>query len=292
MTSRFYQIVIALCVTLGVGCATHPTTRTPPVPTPATTDSATTPAAVSTWTPRRAPGTWRYELHTSATVSLRSDTSAAPVPIDTRSFYTLSVGPSDSGFMLTGTVDSVVTHAGPRIPAPPPGTRFPMLFSARLERSGLPGVIQSASPAPCRTGVAPMLAAAGGLLPMLPPTIQIGSNWQDTVVSVTCRGEIALRTTTSSRYRLTDTAIVQGRAALLVEQTFETSTASDSAAERQNGSVSITGTGEGHRNLYLDPVTGALLQEQGESKSVITVRTRSSALPFQQVVKETVTLRP
>ncbi|MGH7624100.1 MAG: hypothetical protein ACREOJ_02145 [Gemmatimonadaceae bacterium] len=247
---------------------------------------------MSTWTPRRAPGTWRYEMHTRATVSLSTDTGAAPVPIDTRSFYTLSIGQSDSGFMLTGSVDSVATHAGPRIPAPPSGTRFPMLFSARLEGSGVPGAIQSTSPAPCRSGVVPMLAAVGGLLPALPLTIQIGSSWQDTVVSVACRGDIALRTTTTSRYRLSDTAVAQGRAALLVEQSFETSTASDSAAERQKGSVSITGTGKGQRELYVDPVTGALLQAQGESKSVITVRTRSTALPFQQAVKETITLRP
>lgn len=137
-----------------------------------------------------------------------------------------------------------------------------------------------------------MLAAAGGLLPMLPSHAQIGTIWQDTVVSVACRGEIALRTTTTSRYRLSDTAVVQGRVALHVEQIVEMSTVSDSLAERTNGSVRITGAGEGRRELYLDPVTGALLQAQGESKSVITVRTRSTALPFQQAVKETITLRP
>jgi len=137
-----------------------------------------------------------------------------------------------------------------------------------------------------------MLAVAGGLLPMLPSRVQIGSTWQDTVVSVACRGDIALRTTTISRYRLSDTAVVQGRAALHVEQTFEMSTASDSSAERLNGSVRITGSGEGERELDVDPVTGALLQAQGESKSVITVRTRSTSLPFQQVVKEMITLRP
>jgi len=129
-------------------------------------------------------------------------------------------------------------------------------------------------------------------LPMLPSRVQIGSTWQDTVVSVACRGDIALRTTTISRYRLSDTAVVQRRAALHVEQTFEMSTASDSAAERLNGSVRITGSGEGERELDVDPVTGALLQAQGESKSVITVRTRSTSLPFQQVVKEMITLRP
>lgn len=167
-----------------------------------------------------------------------------------------------------------------------------MFFSARLKDSGVPGAIQSSSPAPCRTGVEPMVAAAGRLLPTLPSHAQIGSTWQDTVVSVACRGEIALRTTTSSRYHLSDTAVVQGRTALHVEQNFEMSTASDSSAERTNGSVRITGAGEGHRDLYVDPLTGALLQAQGESKSVITVRTRSTALPFQQAVKETITMRP
>jgi hypothetical protein len=265
--------------------------------------AAATPA-VARWVPRREAGTWRYELRTEATVGLTSDSAAQHVPVASTTLYTITVTPAGDRFRLAGQVDSTAVQAGSRVPPPqhPDSTR--PAFRAELLPDGTLAALQSTTPAPCAGGTEPVVAAVQSLFVRLPTTLAVGATWQDTVATVTCRGDLPITSTAVRRYRLVGPTTWNGRPALEVERTGtmalasptdtskDTSTTSTSAAGTNTNRMSVTGTGTSTTTLQIDPATGLLLSSRGEHHATLTVTAGRSTLPFQQDAIETITLRP
>lgn len=283
----------AWLATLAAGCTTAaPPARAPrEQPAPMHADTVAPARAARQWTPRRIAGTNRYEVRSSTTVSLTSDSAATPAPIETRAVYTVTLTGTGALLALSGSLDSLAIHTGGRVPTPAPIARLPVLLSGQLDDAGHLSGLTAATKASCAGGLDPAVALAAALFPAV-PTVHVGSAWQDTVVTVTCRGNLALRTVTSSSYRVAADTTVRGRPALEVILTAAMNTASDTTGQGSAAAgVSISGSGTAQRTAYVDAATGLLLHLSGTSQSTITVRTRTTTLPFRQDVTETIDLR-
>lgn len=309
---------LSLCALAGA-LATACTITTPPspapTPVPSTSDSAAVhapPPVTARWMPRHTAGSWRYELHSTGTVSLVGDTTANSLPLGRTVIYTVSIAPAgssgggSSAFQLSGSVDSVAVTIPERIPTPTAGSNSRPRFQGALAANGHLDAITSDATTPCQNATDPLSAAAAGLFVALPRGISPNQSWSDTVSTVTCRGRTALETTAIRQYRAVDDTVWGGRAAILLtrhdsliirnrpdssaDTVSTTHSAASTAVHDSAEAMAAAGSGQADFTLYVDPRSGVLLQAMGTSRTEILVTTGGSRFPFREEARQTITL--
>lgn len=273
-----YRFSTVVGVVLSTACASGGVTPKAPV-SASNVEAASNKPLV--WTPHRTSGKWRYEVRSEATVALLADTGATQVPVQTRIRYTIALDTSAGELQLTGTIDSNVVTTQGRIPQAQ-GDTAPTRFNGVVAASGKLWNLASNTRSRCKDGVDPAVAAVHDLFVVLPASVTLGSTWQDTVVTVTCRGDLPITTSTVHSYRLADTTMWQGRAAFVVNRTttYAIRSVEDSTAGRR--ALSVTGSGSGSATLQIEQSTGVVLSAQGEAHTTLTVNTGRSTVPFRQ----------
>ncbi len=311
---------LSLCAVAALLATACTTTSTPPPATPApvprTSDSGAVhapPPAVARWTPKHEPGSWRYELHSTGTVSLAGDTTADSLPVARTIIYSVSITPPaptngpHSAFQLSGSVDSVAVTIPERIPTPTAGSNSKPHFQGDLATDGHLIALSSNATTPCQNAVDPLSAAAASLFVTLPQGIAPNQRWADTVSTITCRGRMPLETTVIRQYTAITDTVWQGRAALRLARhdsltirnrpdssvdsvVAPNSTAIDSASRDSTETMDATGSGHADFTLYVDPRSGVLLHAAGASDTQILVMTSGSRFPFREEAHQTITL--
>ena len=295
----------ALIGALATACTTTAPPPAAPVPVPTRKDSAAAqpPAAAARWAPRRTAGSWQYELRSSGTVSLAGDTTADSLPLGRTVLYTVSIepaGPSNGGspaFRLTGSVDSVAVAIPERIPTPTAGSNSKPRFQGAMAVNGHLTALASDATTPCQNATDPLTAAATSLFVALPEKISPNESWTDTVSTVTCRGRMPLVTTVTRQYTAITDTLWQGRTVLLLARhdslaiQSRTDSATDTTATADTtDTMAATGSGHGDFTLYVDPLSGVLLEARGTSHTEILVTTPNSRFPFREDARQTITL--
>ncbi|HEU4642812.1 MAG TPA: hypothetical protein VFS44_10195 [Gemmatimonadaceae bacterium] len=247
-------------------------------------------SAPVSWQPRRTPGSWHYVSSASTVVSLETDTLAKQVPVVSRVVYQLTATGTASPFAVSGTIDSVLVSTGGKV-APAPGKHPYAAFTGTLAPDGSLGPLSGSEPPRCPKGVDPLVAGARTLFIPTPGVLSKGSSWQDTVTTVTCRGDVPINGTTTHRYTVISDTTWQGKPALVISRTSEMLVQSDTTTPATH-TLDISGSGTGTARLLIDPATAMLYQEIGQSSARLIIGTARSKVPFRQEVADTVELRP
>lgn len=295
---------LSLC-TLAGALTTACTTSAPPpaTPAPVTTrkdSTAARPPAVR-WTPRRAAGSWRYELRSTGIVSLSGDTTADSLPLDRTVIYTVSIEPAGSqsargpAFQITGSVDSLAVTIPERIPTPTAGSNIKPRFQGAMTANGHLTALTSDATTSCENATDPLSAAAMSLFVVLPDGISPNESWSDTVSTVTCRGRMPLMTTAIRHYTAVTDTVWKGREALVLQRhdSLDVRSSPDSNADSSadtTDTMDAAGSGRGEFTLYVDPRSGVLLKSTGTSHTDILVTTVRSRFPFREEARQTITL--
>jgi hypothetical protein len=244
-------------------------------------------AATASWSPRHTPGAFQYEIRTEATIRLDTDTARQEKPVEQTLLYTIQLTPQGQLLRITGVVDSLSTQEQ-HTAAAPDSTAF------RNPWHGLVTTLGRISPAQVDTGICQPdkqipLQPIHEILVSHPETMTAGTQWRDTTTTLTCRGDVAVSTTSINSYRVDGTENHRGTPALRVTRTSEVSIR---GSGRESGrSVSLAGGGGGTTTLYLDQRSGMVISSSGETRSVITIRTLAGEIPFRQQVRQEVTRR-
>lgn len=284
---RFHTI-LALC-TASLACGGKRGAPSTGV-TPARPDTLA-PNAPVRWQPRRTPGSWHYVSSASTIVSLETDTLAKQVPVLSRVVYRLTATGTANPFTVKGVIDSVAVTAGGKATAAAPGKHPYATFTGALAPNGSLGPLEGSEPPRCPKGVDPLVAAARTLFIPTPEAFSTGATWQDTVTTVTCRGDVPISGTTIHLYTVLSDTTWEGKPALIVSRTSQTLVQSDTASTAAH-TLDISGSGTGTARLLIDPATALLYREVGQSSAHLIIGTSRSKVPFRQEVADTVELRP
>ena len=285
--------ICGLSVALAAGC-TLPPPPTTPAPTTTPKDSTTPAIAVKSWKPQHSPGSWRYELRSSATVTLTGDSSARALPISRTAVYTVTIVPNTAQdthgipFELTGSVDSVAVTTPERVPTPTAGSNVRPHFHAQLTSDGQVTELASDATTPCQATIDPLSAATTTLFVTVPPVVTLGTSWKDTISTATCRGRMAIITTVVRQYRAVTDTVWGNTEALLITRadSVHVRNRPDSTSDR----MVADGTGSGEFTLYVDPKSGMLLAATGQSRTEILVINGDSRFPFHEEARQTISL--
>lgn len=283
---RFVLLPVAWALTASSCASTGPARAPSPV---AKGGDSTAAAEAARWSPRYAPGSWRYTLRSDATVTLATDTTATGVPVHNVTHYTIALDSAGTELRLTGSVDSATVLTEGRIPQPQGQNAAGTRFSAQLAPEGRLSGLTSTPAAACPSGTDPTVAAVQTLFTTLPPELTIGSQWRDTVSVVTCRGDVPITTTTVRDYQVRTVTTWRGQPALEVVRTGTIAIHGGKDAPADRG-MSVTGSGTSSMTMEVEPRTGMLLEASGESHSTFTVGTSRSSFLFKQDATETAVL--
>lgn len=162
-------------------------------------------------------------------------------------------------------------------------------FSAQLSPIGTLEDVRGADSTKCPNAVDPAVANVYSLFVPVPASVSIGSTWEDTVVTTTCRGDLPITTTSARHYTLDGTATWNGRNALRITRSTATAVRSDTTTGRAFG---VVGQGSGTATLLVDPATATLFQSTGTAQAELTIGTARAKTVFHQQVADTTMLQP
>jgi hypothetical protein len=278
-------LMSAACAS-GGGAPPAPTpTPTRTTPAPATPIPASGPAAFA-----YAPGTYRYEVRTDATVE-RPDARDERESVGSVAVVTYTLARQPRGSAVNGQVDSFTVSAGARVTAGSTGTGLaaPVPFRGTVDGTDVRLASEPAVETRCDGPYGAAVAAARETLVGVPATLMAGARWTDTTATVSCRGDVPATTQTIARYEVVGRAEFGGAQATRVRRQSVTTVRGTGVSNGQP--VSITGSGDGDMSFYVDAARGRLVGATGESRTTLTVQIREVRQQFVQRSQQRITLR-
>lgn len=240
------------------------------------------------------PGAHRVVVESEATVEREGDPARETVRSRAVVQASLATGATGSARTITGQVDSLVVQAGARVtgdtaaargevpPTVTTGVRFRGVADARAVRLDPESGVEVRCTSPAGGAALAALAAARDGFPRIVGTLAAGARWRDTTVTASCAGPALVVVQTEWRYEVTG---AEGDGTVrVVRRGTSTLRGTGAAGVRP---VQVTGTGSASWRYAVDPVRGAVVSGDGESRSAITVSIGGTAERFAQTVRTT-----
>ena len=282
-------LVGAVAVALVGGGAAGPASPAPaptPTPAPAPPPAAPTPAPATGWRFAWSPTPGTFAVRVEADVESSAPGGGAPERerIESSAQVTLAVQPAGTSGTRTvaGRVDSLLLRASARVagetppaPAPSVGVRGTVAARGAARLDLAPGV-EAGCTTPAGAAALTALGLAREALPPVPPTLQVGARWRDTLVTASCAGPIAVVVQSVASYEVLspEDALVRVR-----RQSTSTITGQGYGAGQ---TVRVVGSGSADATLLLDPARGSLRRATGEGRTTLTVTVGLTTQTFAQ----------
>jgi hypothetical protein len=275
--------LVVLLAALTTACVPGVTRRPAPAPT------TTTPAGAgpNTTGPWRAPAPTGFEKVAITTQSIITITGDTLTRTDTlRATLGASYSwTSGAARKADGQLTDYRVAVGAAPPAAPPGLTLPRPFSA-VASSGTS--MHFTLPAESSACTEPALSSVQGLHDAwvaVPSQLAVGTEWTDTVATLSCRDRVFLRGTSVRRFRVRRGEVDDTkRVVVIIERTARGRLTGD--GDQFGEKVAISGESSGTMQYAFDPATGRFVRAAGTSVLTFSLKSsrRSQAVRQNSVV--------
>ena len=234
-----------------------------------------------------APGTYRYQVVSEASVELLRDSAASAAPrqgslVDTLTstiHITYQIA-GDGAPRLTGSVDSFTVQSTGLVPTGQRALAAPLPFAATLSDGRRPATFEAHPDTACAAPDVALLAVARDLLLPAPASLAPGTVWSDTITSTVCRAGIPVTARTVRSYRVVGPAMRDSVQAVQLRR--ETTLTMTGGGTPRGDTVTVTGTGRGSGELFVEPAAGHYLGGAEETTVELMVSNRTQTRRFVQ----------
>jgi len=257
--------------------------ETPPIPAPVSVARVSLPARLSG-------GSWRVVSQVSVELkdSVPNKRTSPRQDVQSSALVSWSGTRTANGAMvLSGQVDSfTVRTTFDQQLAPLPTPPALVLLDARVDSSTLRVVTRPLLDNECDRPEAAAAALAADVLVRIPDGVVRGSTWQDSTVTLVCRGSIPMTLVSVSQTTLQ--SIDESELRLERRVALDVSGSGGSAFR----AFEVQGRGQATHNLVVDAATGMLRRLEGRSEMTLTTNERvPQQTPRVQTVVQRGTLR-
>ncbi len=254
------------------------------------TPEAGAPPAPSRAEPRRAEvygvtyeaGEHRYQVTVTGTAEAQGGPAATQgtARLRTVAFLTLSSTPTADGAQLRVTVDSfAVQGPEPRIPPPDQGAPGGAAYEVAVQSDGRTTRLTSMSLG-C-PGRSPIEGAMADLVVPLPSEIRVGVQWEDSVVTVSCRDGLPITTVSHHRYVADGTQFLGGRRLLRVKRMSESLI--EGSQVRRGQAVGLSGSARATASLLVELGIGLVVEGEHTVQAELTLSGGDGEVPLRQL---------
>lgn len=234
----------------------------------------------SSWFPKLVPGSNRYLITDSSTISISGDSSHSS-SVHTAAIYDITLTASGDSLSLTASVESLTTNSHlqtPRLDSQMDSTKD---FHATVSNSGRLSPITGMISSMCATGANPGAIRVLELTLNYPRMhLKVGDKWTDSVSTTSCRGKTTLEQQNIYQYQLTDLTTQNGHNLAQIQR--DVLTTFHSLSSNQKNQLTTSGYGSSTSVLYVDQKTSALIQSSEHSRLKLTINTARGNYPFIQ----------
>ena len=274
MFGRFSKLLLALLTTSCTRAASVPESVPGPDPGTVTSPAPSTASAGRSWT--ITPGTQprEYLSTTSVTLELISDTAAIRDSFAQRVRFTLLTASASGSTSFLGSINSLTTDAGNRVGPVELLPTFPITFTGHITDKTV--ILDALNGQPRQSTIEcsdPALSALSVIhrnIIILPARLVQGMTWKDSTSINGCNGMIPITTISIRTYSVIDEAEAGGRPAILLNRTEKFLSTGEGSQNQHR--ILITTEGTGTAKIYIDRVSGMLLDSEGEQRADITLR--------------------
>lgn len=234
----------------------------------------------------------RYTTFISTIVQQQSVTPPVSDSVKTTTRYSIGVMRSPNSASITGIIESFEIKAGNRIGSDTIEASFPASFNGQIRNHELSLDLansrsNSSSALSCQSTEKNALTTIQRNLYTIPFQLQNGMTWQDSLSSTSCSGPLELTLTTIRNYKVIGETTFNAVPAILVAITEKTLSEGEGSQDQHR--VMITSEAQKSGNMYLDEVTGTLLNVISETHTTIQIQTSGRTQQFLQTSRETTT---
>lgn len=189
---------------------------------------------------------------------------------------------------VTGTLDRLQREPGGRTSQAGPAVALPLAFTGRVASGGLTldsvagRVITTVTD--CENPGLNQMSVVQRSVSIAPLLLRPGTSWTDSSTVKACSGTIPVELTAIRTYTVAGEAQEAAGAAIVIERS-ERIKAEGEGSQGQHR-IGLQATGSGSARLLLEPGSGLLRQAEGESKTVIVIRSSGRQQQFVQTVRE------
>ncbi len=286
MLSRrsFYQIIALICT-----CSCTPVHHQQSVATEPGSHDSVRVSPIDGWLPHQAATSGQYVVEDSSTISVNNDSTQAS-SINSRTVFTLTTQLVGDSALLQARVDSLFISAHTPTMRSTFDSSLSQSFQATLSPTGKVQTIDGAISNSCVGGRDPVASRIFDFTISYPRhRIKDGDKWADTTHITTCRGKTLLRQESIRQYELLGRIALPTSSAMKIQRI--TSTRFLGARTNIQNHLEIDGSGTSTTTLYIDDITGFLLNAKSKSTSTLTVSTARGSYSFIQNILTDITRR-
>lgn len=234
------------------------------------------------WLPHQTIGSREYFIRDSSIISISTDTSQTRSS-ETNTFYSLSVSQFSNSLVVKAKVDSVTTTSQSPSLKSPLNADTARGFQATISPTGQVFSLPRDSTPLCLDGVRPRIARIYELLIIYPSRmLKVGDSWTDTVSTTVCRGKISLLQQAIRNYKILSFTTWHQQSAVTIKRIVSASFSTD--FKQTQNHFDTKGSGESSALIYVNQVTGVLLQSDTQSELTFTISTGRGVFPFRQII--------
>lgn len=227
-----------------------------------------------------------------AVFELLSDSATIRESVTQQSRFTLLTASASGSTSFLGSINAFSIETGNRIGQPDMALSFPIPFTGHVLNGAivldaLNGQTTEAT-VNCSNPAFSSLNLIHRSIIILPSKLFQGMIWSDSTSAATCSGVVPVTTISTRTYRVVGEVDYEGHPALLLERHEKTLTTGEGSQNQHRISIRVEGKGSG--KLYIDHVSGALLDSEGEQQADVTI-SASQLQRFKQTVKERTTVQ-
>ena len=183
---------------------------------------------------------------------------------------------------LAGSVTAFTVKRSGRAAAVPLGLSLPFPFVAAYVGRGQLAII-APSASPCIAPALPVVQSLRDLWFHVPDTLRLGTTWEDSVLYLSCRDGVRLRSIVRHTFTLSEVIQQSGNELLILRRISHTVISRDDAPSRET--VSVSGIGSGELMYTVDPLRGEVLTARGSSLLDLSVHGKTRTQSVRQVGK-------
>lgn len=288
---------LALLITLvgATACAPRSLPKTSPGGTPPDQPiQSTLPIEPSTsnWSFQNDTHPYHYRLTNVTTLKLQADTAQPEDTVTSSVTFALVLDTSSPVYTISGEITQTSTQGGNRIGRGTPHQVLPISFTGSYDNNQLQIHLEGSRPSavPCSDTITTQLARLYNQLNRIPPVIQKGTGWRDSLTVHGCQGPVPTETSSIRHYEVVGEAVLAGQRVVLIQRSDSIQTTGEGSQGQHHISFESRGTAE--TRLLLGAATGRLVASDAEQVTSILTRVSGRLLRFTQQTRETVRLVP
>ncbi|HEY8795425.1 MAG TPA: hypothetical protein VIM15_10835 [Gemmatimonadaceae bacterium] len=290
---RLSRAIQLLSNPIGLGlilfsCTTvFPTSQ--PSKTPELTHQTVKISSKNGWLPEQAIGNKQYLFHDSSTISINADSTHTRINI-TNTIYSVRLSQLNDSLRFTARVDSLTIISQASSPEIVPDTGVTQESEAVISPMGQIFSLSGHSFSLCPGGITPAAARIHELLVSYPrKALKVGDKWVDTVSTTVCRGKILVLQQTIRQYNFVSFSAWNRQSAAKILCIASSTLHTDSKNSPKY--FSTHGSATSSMVIYVNQVTGTLLQSDAHSEATLIVNTSRGVFPFRQIINTHIELR-